>query len=154
MPFPDDVERTLTGWEYYPEALGHALRHTHEVTGGIPMIVTENGMATADDSRRIDYTTGALEGVSAALRDGLDVRGDPGRLRLAPLSRSRGDGGFRGPVRADASSGTEISSRTHDRARNPGRSAPCHGCRGAASAQSSSSVFSTVPDASRVTSTI
>lgn len=75
MPFPDDVERTLTGWEYYPEALGHALRHTHEVTGGIPMIVTENGMATADDSRRIDYTTGALEGVSAALRDGLDVRG-------------------------------------------------------------------------------
>ncbi|MCM3694793.1 glycoside hydrolase family 1 protein [Microbacterium oleivorans] len=75
VPFADDVERTLTGWEYYPEALGHALRHTHEVTRGIPMIVTENGMATADDSRRIDYTTGALEGLSAALRDGLDVRG-------------------------------------------------------------------------------
>ncbi|MGB4778179.1 glycoside hydrolase family 1 protein, partial [Microbacterium sp.] len=74
-PFPDDVERTLTGWEYYPEALGHALRHTWEVTGGVAMMVTENGMATADDTRRIDYTTGALQGVSAALRDGLDVRG-------------------------------------------------------------------------------
>lgn len=75
VPFPDGVERTLTGWEYYPEALGHALRHTWEVTGGVPMLVTENGMATADDRRRIDYTTVALEGVASALRDGLDVRG-------------------------------------------------------------------------------
>jgi beta-glucosidase/6-phospho-beta-glucosidase/beta-galactosidase len=75
VPFPDDVERTLTGWEYYPEALGHALRHTHEVTGGIPMLVTENGMATADDSRRIDYTTGALQSLAAAAADGCDVRG-------------------------------------------------------------------------------
>ncbi len=75
VPFPDDVERTLTGWEYYPEALGHALRHTREVTGGIPMMVTENGMATADDARRIDYTTGALQGLAAAVADGCDVRG-------------------------------------------------------------------------------
>jgi len=75
VPFPDDVERTLTGWEYYPEALGHALRHTHEVTGGIPMLVTENGIATADDTRRIDYTTGALQGLAAAVADGCDVRG-------------------------------------------------------------------------------
>lgn len=75
VPFPDDVERTLTGWEYYPEALGHALRHTREVTGGIPMLVTENGMATTDDARRIDYTTGALQGLAAAVADGCDVRG-------------------------------------------------------------------------------
>jgi beta-glucosidase len=75
VPFPDDVERTLTGWEYYPEALGHALRHTREVTGGVPMLVTENGMATADDSRRIDYTTGALQSLAAAVADGCDVRG-------------------------------------------------------------------------------
>ncbi len=75
VPFPDDVERTLTGWEYYPEALGHALQHTREVTGGIPMMVTENGMATADDARRIDYTTGALQGLAAAVADGCDVRG-------------------------------------------------------------------------------
>lgn len=75
VPFPDDVERTLTGWEYYPEALGHALRHTREVTGGIPMLVTENGMATTDDARRIDYTTGALQSLAAAVADGCDVRG-------------------------------------------------------------------------------
>lgn len=75
VPFPDDVERTLTGWEYYPEALGHALRHTREVTRGIPMLVTENGIATANDARRIDYTMGALSGMRAAIDDGCDVRG-------------------------------------------------------------------------------
>ncbi|MFF7791287.1 family 1 glycosylhydrolase [Streptomyces sp. NPDC007991] len=75
LPAPDDAERTLNGWEYYPQALGHALRHTAKVVGDLPLIVTENGIATDDDSRRIDYTTGALQEVAAALEDGLDVRG-------------------------------------------------------------------------------
>jgi beta-glucosidase len=75
LPIGDDVERTLTGWEYYPAALGEAVRYTHEVTGGLPIVVTENGIATADDSRRIDYTLGALEGLAAAMADGADVRG-------------------------------------------------------------------------------
>jgi beta-glucosidase len=75
VPFADGVERTLTGWEYYPEALGQALRHTRDVTGGVPMLVTENGMATADDTRRIDYTTGALSGLAEAIDDGCDIRG-------------------------------------------------------------------------------
>ncbi|MDQ0647372.1 beta-glucosidase/6-phospho-beta-glucosidase/beta-galactosidase [Microbacterium natoriense] len=75
QPWPEGTERTLTGWEYYPEALGHALRHTHEVTGGIPMVVTENGMATSDDTRRVDYTTGALSAMADAMEDGCDVRG-------------------------------------------------------------------------------
>lgn len=73
--WPDGTERTLTGWEYYPEAVGHALRHTHEVTAGIPMLVTENGIATRDDARRIDYTTGALAAMAATMADGCDVRG-------------------------------------------------------------------------------
>ena len=72
---PVDVERTLTGWEYYPPALGHALRHTRDVTGGVPMLVSENGIATADDARRVDYTAGALAGLAAAVADGCDVRG-------------------------------------------------------------------------------
>ncbi|WP_265522696.1 glycoside hydrolase family 1 protein [Oerskovia flava] len=75
VPFGDDVERTLTGWEYYPQALGEALEYTHRLTGGVPMIVTENGMATADDSRRIDYTRGALEGMARAMRSGCRVDG-------------------------------------------------------------------------------
>ncbi|MFG2765088.1 MULTISPECIES: glycoside hydrolase family 1 protein [Streptomyces] len=75
IPAADDVERTLTTWEYYPGAVGEALRHTAEVVGDVPLIVTENGIATADDSRRVDYYTGALSEVASALEDGLDIRG-------------------------------------------------------------------------------
>ena len=75
QPWPPGTRLTLTGWEYYPAALGQALRHTRAVTGGIPMLVTENGIATADDACRIEYTTGALAGMAAAMADGCDVRG-------------------------------------------------------------------------------
>jgi len=71
---PEDT-RTQMGWEYWPDALGHAVRHTAEVLGDVPILVTENGIATADDERRIAYTTGALAGLTAAMRDGVDVRG-------------------------------------------------------------------------------
>jgi len=71
---PEDT-RTLTGWEYWPTAVGEALRHTAGIVGDVPMIVTENGIATDDDERRIAYTDGALSSVRAALDDGLDVRG-------------------------------------------------------------------------------
>ncbi len=75
LPVPDAAERTLTGWEYYPYALGHALRHTAQVVGDVPLIVTENGIATGDASRRIAYTATALRDLAAALDDGLDIRG-------------------------------------------------------------------------------
>jgi beta-glucosidase len=71
-PHPDN---TLVGTAYRPDALGIALRHTHEVTGGVPILVTENGIATADDTRRIAYTTEALRHLGAAVADGVDVRG-------------------------------------------------------------------------------
>ncbi|RSM43179.1 glycoside hydrolase family 1 protein [Amycolatopsis balhimycina DSM 5908] len=71
-PSPDD---TLTGWAYRPDALGIAVRHAWQVTGGVPVLVTENGIATADDSRRIAYTSEALRHLFAAIDDGVDVRG-------------------------------------------------------------------------------
>ena len=66
---------TQTGWEYWPDALEEAIRHTWQVTGGTPIIVTENGIATGDDQRRIDYTRHALRGLKATLADGIDIRG-------------------------------------------------------------------------------
>jgi beta-glucosidase len=45
------------------------------VLPGTPIIVTENGLATADDAQRIEYTTGALLSLRAAMDDGADVRG-------------------------------------------------------------------------------
>lgn len=72
---PDHPDNTQTGWAYRPDALGIALRHAWEVTEGLPLIVTENGIATADDTRRIDYTTKALQALYGAVEDGVDVRG-------------------------------------------------------------------------------
>jgi beta-glucosidase len=43
--------------------------------GEVPILVTENGIATADDDRRIAYTAAALDGLQAAIADGTDVRG-------------------------------------------------------------------------------
>lgn len=70
-----DAARTLTGWEYYPEALGEAVRHTAHLLPGVPILVTENGIATDDDAQRVAYTTGALRGLADAMADGADVRG-------------------------------------------------------------------------------
>ncbi|WP_405913553.1 family 1 glycosylhydrolase [Streptomyces sp. NBC_00963] len=75
LPVPDDAERTLTGWEYYPQALGEAVRHCAALAPGTPLIVTENGIATADDARRVHYTAGALDSLTRAMHDGIDVRG-------------------------------------------------------------------------------
>ena len=51
-----------------------AVRHTWQHTG-LPILVTENGIATADDQQRISYTTDALKGLFAAMDDGADVHG-------------------------------------------------------------------------------
>ncbi len=73
-PLEVEGERTMMGYAYQPQALEHAVRRAIELTG-LPAYVTENGIATADDVRRIDYTERALQGVAACLDDGLDVRG-------------------------------------------------------------------------------
>ena len=45
------------------------------MTDGVPLLVTENGIATDDDAERIEYVEQALSGVLACLDDGIDVRG-------------------------------------------------------------------------------
>ena len=75
VPPAPEISRTLTGWENYPAAVGRAAAHTAAVVPGVPIVVTENGIATDNDADRIAYTTGALAGLAAAMRDGVDVRG-------------------------------------------------------------------------------
>jgi beta-glucosidase len=70
-PHPDN---TLVGTAYRPDSLGIAIRHAWEITG-LPILVTENGIATADDERRIAYTAEALRHLAKAVQDGIDVRG-------------------------------------------------------------------------------
>ncbi|WBU37155.1 glycoside hydrolase family 1 protein [Homoserinibacter sp. YIM 151385] len=75
IPWAEDAERTLTGWEYYPPAIGDGIRNSARWAPGVPVYVTENGIATADDARRIDYTAGALSSVLECIERGIDVRG-------------------------------------------------------------------------------
>ncbi|MGH6890477.1 MAG: glycoside hydrolase family 1 protein [Rhizomicrobium sp.] len=74
VPPPAGVERTQMGYEFYPEALGATVRKAARVSG-CPVLVTENGIGTEDDTRRIAYTRRALQSLHAAMADGVDVRG-------------------------------------------------------------------------------
>lgn len=74
LPRPEGARQTLTGWEFYPQALEHTLRLAAD-RAKVPMYVTENGIATGDDSERIEYTTEALRAMGRCMADGLDVRG-------------------------------------------------------------------------------
>jgi beta-glucosidase len=70
---PEGAELTQMGYEFYPQALENVLRRA--AAAGLPMIVTENGIGTDDDTRRTDFIRLALESVERCLADGVDVRG-------------------------------------------------------------------------------
>lgn len=75
IPHPPHPDNTLVGTAYRPDAIGLAVRHTWAATKKTPILITENGIATADDERRISYTSQALGHLSAAIAEGIDVRG-------------------------------------------------------------------------------
>ena len=73
---PNDpaVPVTQMGYEYWPQAVEHTVRRAAAVTG-LPVVVTENGIATDDDTERIAFLSEALRGAHRCLDDGIDVRG-------------------------------------------------------------------------------
>jgi len=72
-PEARDGRRTQMGWTWHPEGLGAVI---DEVAGiGLPIHITENGIATADDAERIEFLDLHLEQVHAAIARGRDVRG-------------------------------------------------------------------------------
>jgi beta-glucosidase len=75
VPPAPGLETLAHGMERRPEALGAAVTRAAEVLPGMPILVTENGIATADDEDRIRFTGDALAGLSAAIDGGADVRG-------------------------------------------------------------------------------
>ncbi|GAA2888482.1 family 1 glycosylhydrolase [Streptosporangium fragile] len=75
VPHPLGPDTTLTGNAYRPDAIGIAVRHARQVTGGTPILITENGIATTDDTQRIRYTSEALHHLFSCMDEGIDVRG-------------------------------------------------------------------------------
>jgi beta-glucosidase len=74
VPPGEDVEKNQMGEEFFPETLEGTIRQAAQVTG-IPIIVTENGLSTTDDTRRLEYFRRALRCVANSLEAGIDVRG-------------------------------------------------------------------------------
>ncbi|MDN3444123.1 family 1 glycosylhydrolase [Microbacterium sp. APC 3901] len=75
VPHPPHPDNTLVGTAFRPDSLAMAVRHAWEVSEGVTVIVTENGIATADDTQRIRYTDEALRGLADTIDEGIDVRG-------------------------------------------------------------------------------
>ena len=72
LPPPEGAELTGAHYEFHPQALGGTIRFAHERIGR-PIYVTESGMCTDDDTRRIAYIDAALAEVRQCLADGIDV---------------------------------------------------------------------------------
>ena len=73
LPNPDGAELTQMNYEFYPEALEHVLRKVAKDFHG-DLYVTENGIATADDTRRVAFIDTALKGIVSCINDGLPVK--------------------------------------------------------------------------------
>jgi beta-glucosidase len=73
---PNDpgVPTTQMGYEYWPQGVEHCARRAAAMTG-IPVLLTESGIATDDDAERITYLAEVLRGVRRALDDGVEIRG-------------------------------------------------------------------------------
>ena len=70
---PAGSRMTQMGWAVHPDGLRQILHRAAEA--GLPLYVTENGIATEDDTERVDYLESHLAAVAQALAEGVDVRG-------------------------------------------------------------------------------
>lgn len=68
------LPRSDMGWEIYPKGLYYTVRGMSR-RSGLPIIVTENGIADADDERRALFIRDHLVWLKRAMDEGSDVRG-------------------------------------------------------------------------------
>ena len=79
LPVPEGGKITQMGYENYPAALENVIRRVNaefkENGVDMPIMVTENGIATADDSEREEFIKKAVSGVKRCIKDGISVIG-------------------------------------------------------------------------------
>lgn len=79
LPVPQGAETTQMDYEFYPEALEHVIRRVCEEFRAnkkdMPIMVTENGIATEDDTRRVAFIEKATDGVASCIRSEIPVIG-------------------------------------------------------------------------------
>ncbi len=70
-----NTNKALTdmGWEIYPRGIYHILKELKKFN--LPIYITENGLADAEDSRREKFIKEHLYWIYKAIQEGADVRG-------------------------------------------------------------------------------
>jgi beta-glucosidase len=74
LPPPAGSKVNMMGAEVYPPSLAGVARYAHSVAG-IPLMVTEHGVGTDDDSIRAELIPAALKELKLAMDDGVPVLG-------------------------------------------------------------------------------
>lgn len=74
MAPPEGAKLNAMGTEIYPASLGASVRYAHQASG-VPILVTENGLGTDDDTLRADYIPRAVAGLKAVMDEGVPVLG-------------------------------------------------------------------------------
>ncbi|NMO51827.1 glycoside hydrolase family 1 protein [Actinoplanes sp. TBRC 11911] len=74
LPPPSGAPLNDMGSDVYPLSLANAVRYAHAASG-VPILVTEHGLAHDDDRLRAAFIPAALDGLSDAVRDGVPVLG-------------------------------------------------------------------------------
>lgn len=72
VPVPG-AENTAAGYEYYPPALGATIRFAAKKTDK-PIFVTETGVATDDDTKRVKWIDETLAEVAKCIDEGIEVK--------------------------------------------------------------------------------
>ena len=67
----------MTDMDYpmYAEGLYQALQRLSCAYPGLPLYITENGVADRDDSRQLLFVKRYIYAMSKAIKDGVDLRG-------------------------------------------------------------------------------
>ena len=114
---PPGTALTQMGWAVHPDGLRQVLHRAART--GLPLYVTENGIATGDDTERLAYLRSHLAALAQAWTEGADVRG---YLHWSAFDNFEWSEGYRprfGLIAVD---------RDHDFARNPKPSAHAFAC--------------------------
>jgi len=63
------------GYEFRPQAVAATVRRVAELLPGKPIVVTEHGVATADDAERIEFISQGLAALHEVIADGIPLGG-------------------------------------------------------------------------------
>ncbi|MEN2986196.1 MAG: family 1 glycosylhydrolase, partial [Thermodesulfovibrionaceae bacterium] len=69
----DGYGLTDMGWEIYPKGLKKVLKYASKLN--VPIIITENGIATKDDNKKIKFIKAHIDVLESAIKEGINVRG-------------------------------------------------------------------------------